>query len=207
MQHKVIGNLKKLLDKPLPGKKVQFTMAPDDRSNLDEQKIEEKNPAIAAVMLLLFQESNQWKIPLILRATYNGVHSNQISFPGGRVEPQDKSLQNTALRETEEEIGIEPHGIKLLGGLSTLYIPPSNFMVYPFVGYIEKKIEFKKQVKEVKEIIRHPIADLLDESKKMTINDNYPAYKVGELNLWGATAMIMAEFLYLWRKLPNILDL
>jgi hypothetical protein len=138
----------------------------------------------------------------MLRPRYPGVHSGQISLPGGKVEPTDQDLAETALRESKEEIGVNPENIRLLGNLTNLYIPPSNFMVTPFVGYQSVRPVFKPDPSEVAEIIEVSLDSFLDNSiirqKRMKLalglTMKVPAYCIGSHVIWGATAMILSEF-------------
>lgn len=120
----------KIRNLPLPGREVQLEMAPMDRiKELKEQDIIKKKPRQAAVMALLYPNGkNETHIILILRKTYKGVHSNQVGFPGGKVEQEDRDLAHTALRETEEEVGVPQDKITVVRKLTNIYIPPSNFL-------------------------------------------------------------------------------
>ena len=104
-------------------------------------------------MLFYPDINNETRLVLMLRNKYKGVHSNQISLPGGKVDRLDKSLKDTALRETHEEIGLHKDDIDIVGDLSSVYIPPSNFNVYPFIGYINTTPIFHPDPKEVSLIL------------------------------------------------------
>jgi 8-oxo-dGTP pyrophosphatase MutT (NUDIX family) len=129
------------------------------------------------------------------------VHSSQVAFPGGKVELEDDHLEMTALRETHEEIGIPPNHIKVMRSFSEVYIPPSNFVVQPFLGYSQSELVFVPQPEEVAGIIEMPLAALLDESiliehrlSTSYANDiDVPAFKVDNHVVWGATAMMLSE--------------
>ena len=161
-----------------------------------------KNAKRAGVMALFYpDEKQQTKLVLILRNTYKGVHSAQISFPGGKFEPQDNSLEKTAIRETHEEIGVSQQGIEVLKELTEVYIPPSNFYVQPFLGIIKSTPKFSKQDNEVEEVIEvllhhfinddNVISTSVETSYNMKVN--VPAYKLNGHIVWGATAMILSE--------------
>ena len=141
------------------------------------------------------------KFLLILRNTYPGVHSNQIGFPGGKTEPGDKGLDATALREMHEEVGVLPESVKLIRSLTELYIPPSNFEVFPYMGWIEQTPQFQPDTSEVKAIVEVHLSDLLDPLRKTTqnITTSYahnvevPVFDLGGHTVWGATAMMLNE--------------
>ena len=158
----------------------------------------------SSVLILLYpgQKSGSLLFALIQRPEYDGVHSGQISLPGGRFEEEDGDLTRTALRESNEEIGIQPEGVEIIGSLSELYIPPSNFMVYPFIGYTNVRPEFVPDKKEVENIIETDLADLLNDknikTKEIKIRNGIkitaPCYEIDGNIIWGATAMILSEF-------------
>lgn len=159
----------------------------------------------SSVLILLYPGAanpESAMIVLMLRSEYGGVHSGQISLPGGKSEPGDKDRAATALREAQEEIGIEPSNVHLLGSLTDLYIPPSNFLVTPILGYQNTAPSFKADPSEVAEIIEIPLAELLNEAnvclRKMKlsvgISLKVPAFCIDGHIIWGATAMILSEF-------------
>lgn len=196
-------NLDKLIDKitqsPLPSWKAHQPLAPEGRINLSENEILSNKPKLASVLLMLYKENNQIKFPLIIRNEYEGTHSAQISFPGGKKEPNE-NIEQAALRETFEEIGINKNQIKLIKKLSNLYIPVSNFYVHPFIGKIEKIPNFKIDKKEVKELLICNLDDLINtniENQQIKIKNNTiftPCFKIQNQIVWGATAMILNEF-------------
>lgn len=164
--------------------------------------LETKKPRKAAVVSLFYPDSDfNTRLLLILRKTYEGIHSNQVGFPGGKVEESDTGLSYTALRETHEEVGIHPQKINLIRPLTEIYIPPSNFMVQPFLGIMNETPLFIPQESEVEEIIEVSITDILDDNAVVTeiVNTSYgikidvPVYKLNDYTVWGATAMILSE--------------
>lgn len=170
-----------------------------------EQKVLTRPPhnvRYAAVMMLLYPAADgTLYFCLIQRTTYEGKHSGQISLPGGKKEKNDTDFWATALRETEEEIGIDSKQIQLITALSSTYIPPSNFYVYPYLAVVDHRPLFSIEEKEVDHLIEIPITDLLD-SKSMTtepIKASYmkeievPVFLFHPYKVWGATAMILAE--------------
>ncbi len=198
----VISNLADRLKGPLPGKPAQLRMS--SLARLQELiKVEPtRNVRHSSVLILLYPCDAETRFVLMLRPRYPGVHSGQISLPGGKYEPTDQDLAETALRESKEEIGVDPLQIQLLGKLTNLFIPPSNFMVTPFVGYQSERPVFKPDPCEVAQIIEVTLSDFMDNSiireKKMKLalglSMKVPAYCIGEHVIWGATAMILSEF-------------
>jgi 8-oxo-dGTP pyrophosphatase MutT (NUDIX family) len=192
----------KILNVELPATNAHAKMVPPNRADLlrntDFTKI---TPKKAAVMMLFYPKNYQTHLALILRTSYNGVHSSQIAFPGGKVELEDFDLKQTALRETHEEIGIHPNSINVIRAFTEVYIPPSNFMVYPFLGVSQDDLEFVLQPDEVAGMVEFPLADFLDDSivKSTNIKTSYaetmevPGFQVNEHFIWGATAMMLSE--------------
>ena len=198
-----VQQISKIKDLPLPGEASQHQMAPEIR--LEElQRINQtkKNPRKAAVMALFYPTVNQnTNLLLILRKTYKGVHSNQVGFPGGKAEKSDDGLLTTALRETHEEVGVHPKDVIVVKEISEIFIPPSNFIVQPFIGLYKEPKPFIKQESEVELILEVPILDFLDDtkvvSKKLTtsyaVDIEVPAFKLNGYIVWGATAMMLNE--------------
>ena len=166
--------------------------------NIDFEKITPKN---AAVLVLLYPKNGQTHLVLIVRNLYEGVHSGQISFPGGKHEPEDLDFAQTALRETHEEVGVNPETVTIIKELTSIYIPPSNFMVYPFLALSKTEISFVPDATEVDTIIELPLAVFLDDKilvdLKMTTSYAHeievPAFAIQNQNVWGATAMVLSE--------------
>ncbi|CAL2083852.1 CoA pyrophosphatase [Tenacibaculum sp. 190524A02b] len=190
-----------LKHKPLGGLSSQFKLAPKLRKQFSEKMIANKNPRKAAVLALFYpDENNKTNILLTQRASYNGAHSAQISFPGGKVDLKDENLKDTALRETYEEVGVKPSDIRIIRQLSDTYIPPSNFLVAPFIGYANTKLTFTPN-EEVATIIEVTLDDLLDDSNITEIemetsymkNISVPCFKLNGYTVWGATAMMLSE--------------
>ena len=177
-------------------------MAPLERiSFLKEENYLDKNPRRAAVLMLFYPKNQITHLALIVRNSYPGVHSSQIGFPGGKVEEEDANLEETALRETHEEIGIHPNKIQIIKPFSEIYIPPSNFLVATFMGISKEELTFVPDLDEVKRVLEFSIADFLDENTitKVTMSTSYatdievPAFMVDKYVVWGATAMMMSE--------------
>jgi len=197
-----ISSIKKELKKPLPGRKYQYQMAPDDRDLRYSKNPKRSLPKKAGVMILLFPFSGQVSLVFIKRAVYSGSHSGQISFPGGTMTSKDHNLFQTAVRETREELGIELSNILNLGALTPLYIAVSNFMVFPFVGFIKETPVFKVQASEVQFAFMENLNTLREKKIRGYFEVDFPNlsftapyYLVKEQKIWGATAMILSEFL------------
>jgi 8-oxo-dGTP pyrophosphatase MutT (NUDIX family) len=199
----LVNQLKQKSQTGLPGELAQYKMAPYGRA-VKEQAIKlNPNPKLSAVMVLLFPDENEIKTVLIKRNEYPGMHSKQISFPGGKKEPDDQNLWQTAQRETFEEVGVSPSAISFICEMSDLYIPPSGFLVQPYLAFTETKPNFVPHPIEVTEIINTPISYILsDASIKIThmnllVNTNnlvqVPYFDINGHIVWGATAMILSE--------------
>ncbi|HEY4799391.1 MAG TPA: CoA pyrophosphatase [Bacteroidia bacterium] len=201
------------LKNELPGFSAQKYMAPLGRRNPNEYIKAENPPKISAVLLLLYPEVKTQSVNtvfIVRPMNESGNHAGQISFPGGGVDETDIDLAATALRETEEEIGVKKDMISLLGALTPLYIPVSNYMVHPFVGMIDERIDFKKHPAEVADIVECGISKLFSEDSKSTVlmhlkiknrEENVPCYRIDEKIIWGATAMMLSEFEEIVRRI------
>ena len=186
--------------KGLPGTEVQWAMASSDRMIKGFPRFPREDSKSAAVMILLYPKDNLIHTAFIQRPEYDGVHGGQISFPGGKREASDPDLIHTAIRETSEEIGVVPSEINVISTLTPLYIPVSNIIVTPVVGWMEKQPVFKHDENEVVFIIEADIRTLMNPSamkikpfeiRGEMIDIRYFNYK--ENVIWGATAMILHE--------------
>lgn len=197
----IIERLKERLAKPLPGIAGQERMAARVKPMPFEIPV---NARPSAVLSLLFTHNSILHTLLIQRTDDGRAHSGQISFPGGRHEPFDADLITTALREANEEVGVTADEVEILGGLTPLYIPVSNFIVHPFIGYSKRQPIYKPSTNEVARIIEVPLEDLLKPERKTIVEvtspadktfiRNVPAYKLDDGTvIWGATAMIFSE--------------
>lgn len=199
----LLNSISKIENISLPGESSQFKMVPPFRQELVRKQANViKHAKQSAVLALLYPDKNkETHIALILRNTYKGVHSAQIGFPGGKVEPQDNTLMDTALRETHEEVGIASEIIQVVKQLTQVYIPPSNFYVHPFLGLSRSTPNFIKQDDEVDDIIEVKLRDLFNDtfiisktvSTSYKINVEVPAFKLNGHVVWGATAMMLSE--------------
>lgn len=164
------------------------------------------NARLAAVLALLIPIEDEWNLTLIKRPSHpNDLHSGQISFPGGGLESEDDSFEACATRETFEEVGVPKENIKIIGSLTKLYVYASNNLVYPYVGYLKDPIEFDIDKKEVERVITVPLSYFENSSiikhKELTVRGYHlpevPYYDVEGEILWGATAMMISELLFL----------
>ncbi|MBN3034580.1 MAG: CoA pyrophosphatase [Bacteroidales bacterium] len=193
-------DLKMRLAGTLPGHDAHMMMASVIRKRPDTERHDPSGIRRSAVLILLYPSDGSIYTALTLRQQYPGVHSGQVSFPGGRFEEGDSSLVDTALRETEEEIGIEKKEILIAGTLSELFIPPSNNLVLPVVGLIGQRPMFRADPMEVARIIEADIEELfrdgsVKEKEVSTSSGIYsvPCFEVDGEVVWGATAMILSE--------------
>jgi len=197
--------LKQKFELPLSGISSHLKMAPANRISgyLNEQKFI-LNARKSAVMILFLQDNNIMKMIVIRRSEYVGIHSGQIAFPGGRYEDEDGDVRVTALREIEEEIGIPEEKIEIIGRLSDIYVPPSNFLISVFVGYLAEKPEYIIDEREVDEVIEIPFSDFFQpdvvKQKDFYVNSikassDAPYYDVTNAEIWGASAMVISELL------------
>lgn len=196
----------------LPGQMAHLMLASEQRIRDITDPSRQSNARRSGVLLLFYLQSDKPHLVFIKRPVYNGVHSGQISFPGGKWEEDDESLYHTALREAAEEIGILVDKVRFVGRLTELYIPPSNFIVSPFVGIYDGIPAFLINKSEVSEILKIPLSDFLIDNDafkpvEILLPDGSTLITPGfifEGNIiWGATAMILNEFLIMWKTIIN----
>ncbi|MEM9917107.1 MAG: CoA pyrophosphatase [Bacteroidota bacterium] len=206
-----IQQLQRSMSQPLPGPEAHYKMAHVGRNLAPKVP---SNARIACVLQLLYPVDRDWHIVLIERqsSNRNDRHSGQISFPGGGYEASDETLVNGALREAWEEVGVEPKKVSVLGALTELYIPVSNFLVHPFLGYTTERPDFRRQESEVRSILEVPLSWLqnpesvqktdLPINKQLVLKD-VPHFNVKGHIVWGATAMMLSELLEIAQRKPE----
>lgn len=186
----------------LAGIEAQLLAVPPERSELMKAiDFSSLNPKKAAVTILLYPKQQQMHLVLIQRNTYAGVHSAQIAFPGGKIEATDESAAAAALRETEEEIGVAAHQLQVIRAFTELYIPPSNFMVYPFLAFADAPLQFLPDPKEVSQLIEINLHDFITafpiqlQTRATSYNPEIevPCFIIQGHEVWGATAMVLSE--------------
>ena len=204
-----INNIANLKKEKLLATDAHIKMAPLERiTYLKDKSYTEKKPRNAAVLMLVYPKNEMAHLALIVRNTYPGIHSSQISFPGGKEELDDVTLEFTALRETEEEVGVQMNKVEIIRQCSEIYIPPSNFLVTPYLGFSTENLEFTPNPDEVKRVLELPIHQLLNDEivvqTKMTTSYaediDVPAFQVEKYVVWGATAMMLSELKELFKN-------
>jgi 8-oxo-dGTP pyrophosphatase MutT (NUDIX family) len=199
-----ISYLIQRIKSPLPGREAHRRSLPRDRVSQRLNVEEAINPRLGGVLILLYPDlQGQTFFTLIQRPQYQGAHGGQISFPGGKFEEQDQSIIKTALRETYEEIGVDPSSINIIGRISDIYIPPSNFRVTPVIGFTSSRPAFVRDPFEVDEVLEIPLVSLLDrqfhKAKDIHVRGiilpDTPYYDLQDRVVWGATAMILSELI------------
>jgi 8-oxo-dGTP pyrophosphatase MutT (NUDIX family) len=195
-----VDDLRQKFTAPLPGEKAHAKMLAksDIRLTMKPNRRTQKS----AVLVLFYPHEGEIYLPLILRPAYDGVHSGQMAFPGGRFEKTDEDLIRTAKREAQEEIGLRLTDVEILGVLSELYIPPSNFYVLPVVGYLPYRPDFFPDPREVEKVVEVSLREIQDKSiigvSEMIVRNTTiqaPHYLIRSHQVWGATAMMISELL------------
>jgi len=188
------------LQHPLPGREAQFRMASSFR--IPEGYMPDMSSArLGGVLIALFNDGGTVRTILTKRPAYQGAHSGQVSFPGGKKEPSDTDIIATALRETQEEVGIAPIAVQIIGQLTELYVPASNFLVHPVVGVLSALPLLTPDPREVEQILLPDLQLVFQDenvsTKSIAINAGLtikaPYFDVDGHTVWGATAMILAE--------------
>jgi 8-oxo-dGTP pyrophosphatase MutT (NUDIX family) len=197
---------RELLSAELPGEKAQMEMAPDFR----DACADESAPIPAAVLILMYPLEEGTRLVFMKRNAYDGPHSAQVSFPGGAREAGDRTLEDTAIRETREELGIDQE-ICILGPLTPLHIPVSNYQVSPFAGWMSQRPVFQPDPSEVQYLIEVQLDELMDPAIRLeeySLREGQeirvPYFRVGKEKIWGATAMMLSEFLQLASRMQEL---
>jgi 8-oxo-dGTP pyrophosphatase MutT (NUDIX family) len=200
--------LKNRLKGTLPGEDAQYAMAPLKRRTEDVLlRSSGTKPRQSGVMLILYPDRNETHVPMIVRNVYKGVHSGQVGLPGGKLEKHDRDIMHTAIRETEEEISVKITEDQVIGRLSELFVSVSNYIVHPFVAWLDEKPGLIPEESEVQGILEVPLSHLMDstnvEERAIRTNSGFsikaPGIPIEDRFLWGATAMMISEFLTVLR--------
>jgi 8-oxo-dGTP pyrophosphatase MutT (NUDIX family) len=202
MMDELTARLSERFQAPLPGLEAQLRMASGLRARAASSfNVDRSKARMGAVLIALFADGGKLKTVLMKRPDYDGTHAGQVSFPGGKVEEDDEDVVQTALREAEEEVNIKPHEVRVIGQLTELYIPPSNFLVHPIVGILDRVPELIPDEHEVESILIPELSyllrdDIIDETE-IHLSTGYklktPSFQVEGHTVWGATAMIISE--------------
>lgn len=196
------------ISKGLPGVEAHKIMAPVTRPILSFNEDDYPDAKKGAVLILFYPQENKEYLVLIKRPSYDGVHGGQVSFPGGQVDDHDPETVFTALRECEEEIGVAKNSIRIFGQLSNIFIPPSNYFVFPYLGYMEWQPIFVPDEREVEKILEVPVELLSDQTikgsvhiERKDISFEAPCYNIQGHQVWGATAIILSELEMLIKRM------
>ena len=209
----MIENIKKKLEFELPGVNSWNRMAvkPIQDSKIDNEKIIRYDKLLskdklkkmnkAAVLICFFKKDGEYHLPLIRRPMHEKNHPGQIALPGGAME-KNETLENTALREAFEEIGIIPENVDIIGKMTPLPIPVSKYLISPFIGIVEYEPKWNINKKEVDELIILKFKDLVNADngyyEDWNLRDNVlrvPIFKVMNKEIWGATAAVLSELI------------
>ena len=198
----LLERLRERMTGPLPGHDDILALSGYKRMDIERAREQDPPPRESAVLAMLYPKSGELHCLMMLRPVYDGVHSGQVAFPGGKIEPEDLSLMHTALREFKEETGADPYGSEVLGALTPVYIPPSRMLVTPYVAHVDRIGPWDPDPTEVARLIEAPVSLLLrDDILKR--RDQYiqimgrtveiPYFEVDNEVVWGATALMLAE--------------
>jgi 8-oxo-dGTP pyrophosphatase MutT (NUDIX family) len=192
--------LRTRLTQPLPGNDAQFRFSPRPTRKNWRPDMQPPEARRAAALLLLYPGGDRIRLPLTVRRHDLPQHAGQVSFPGGRIDAGEMAV-DAALRETQEELGVSPDRVRIIGALSSLWVVVSNHLLFPFVGVTDIRPEFQPAPKEVAELLEVPLADLRDPARlgwsrhtREGIVVDYPHFDLAGHQTWGATAMVLGEF-------------
>ncbi|MGH9220993.1 MAG: NUDIX hydrolase [Vicinamibacterales bacterium] len=199
----IISQLRAALSRPLPGLEAQLRMAPQPRAGWDPLKFPD-DARDGAALLLVYPHDDTVHIALTVRGSGLRNHTGQVSFPGGRVD-DGETFEQAAVREANEEIGVDPRTLEILGRLTPLHIPVSRYILHPIVACTSMRPAFQRAEWEVARIIEAPVSVLGDPKtikreirtrvvSGQTVEVDVPFYDIDGEKVWGATAMVLAEF-------------
>ena len=185
----------------MPGGSAHRLMQPKLENGAPIRINHKVSPKKGGVLILFYEESGNVRFPLIQRPEYEGIHSGQIALPGGGKEDEDIDLTHTALREAEEEIGVDQNRVQVIGALTQFFVAASNYDILPVIGYYDGVPDFTPDSREVSSIITPRAIDLLDEKKRrikdITVRNGFtlssPYFDLEDKVVWGATAMMLSE--------------
>lgn len=201
-----------MLREPLPGHDRFMAMSGYKRPDVEEALRRDPSPRESAVLAMLYPRDGSLHTLLMVRATYDGVHSGQVSFPGGKREEHDADLQATALREFSEETGARPDEVHVLGAMSRVYIPPSRMLVTPFLAFTPALGRLRPDPQEVAALVEAPVREVLrDDNLHFRMQElgmggmrmRVPYFDISGQVVWGATAMMIAELRELFGRLGH----
>lgn len=200
--------LEKRVQLSMPGDVAHLKMKPKMSNGSPLNLKHSTPPRKGGVLILLYEDEGKVHFPLIQRPNYDGIHSGQMALPGGRYEEEDQDQYQTALRETNEEIGVDHNKIEIIGSLSEFFVAASNYMVLPVIGKIDFKPKFIPEPREVSEIVTPPIIHLVDpmrlKEKEITVRKDFklqcPYYDLEGRTVWGATAMMLSEMVEILKE-------
>ena len=203
MLHDIERSLRERLAGTLPGVQAQLKFAPSPtRPGWRPGHFPEDTRA-AAALLLLYPHGDDIAVPLTVRASGLARHAGQISLPGGATDPGE-TLSEAALREASEEIGVHPSSVRILGELTPVHVLVSGFTLHPVVGVTDQRPDFLPAPEEVDEILEISLSDLRDASRigrgtriREGVAVEYPYFDLLGHQVWGATAMVLGEFICL----------
>lgn len=209
-----ISSVRNAIKKRLPGIEVQWMMASSDRMLKDFPRAPGPDARSAGVLITLWRDNQRIRTVFMQRPGYEGIHGGQISFPGGKMEKSDENIVHTALREAQEETGLDSELINVIGTLTPLFIPVSNTVVTAVVGWIDRIPVFNPDPQEVEFLIEADLKTFLDPEiiKTLPMEIRGEKYDIRYFNfnghvIWGATAMMLNELLELFRRDKSLADL
>lgn len=203
--------LEKRVRLSMPGNTAHQMMKPKMANGAPLNLKHSTPPRKGGVLILLYEDDGVVRFPLIQRPNYEGIHSGQMALPGGRYEEEDKNQYQTALRESNEEIGVDQNEVEVIGSLSEFFVAASNYMVLPVIGKITAKPTFIPEPREVDEIVTPSVNHLVDpkrlKEKEITVSSGFkmhcPYYDLEDRTVWGATAMMLSEMVAILKEFEN----